>query len=113
MISQLLTMQDNDPSHSADITMNEFGKRNIIPICWPACAQDLNLVESFQNKKKNCTLQNYPDLGDEKQQSEDELGMIVKEAIDSVTAEQLIGLIRSMLARRRTTFGADWGYSQY
>ena len=56
---------------------------------------------------------NYRDLDDGKQRSEDELRLIVKEAWDSVTSEQLTGLIKTMPARCEAVIDADGGYTKY
>ena len=57
--------------------------------------------------------QNYPDSEDGKQWSEDELRLIVKEAWDSFTAEQLMGLNSTMPARCKAVIDAEGVYSQY
>ena len=109
----LLVMQGNAPSHAAIDTIAEFKKRYITPIQWPACSPDLNPIESVWNIMKYYIQQNYPDLDDGKQRSEDELRLIVKDAWDSVTVEQLMGLIRTMPARCKAVIDADGGYTQY
>ena len=88
----MLVMQDNAPSHSAKDTINEFRQRHITPIQWPACS---------------------PDLDDGKRRSEDELRLIVKEAWDSVTSEQIAGLDKTMPGRCKTVIDANGGYTKY
>ena len=56
---------------------------------------------------------NYPDLDDGKQRSEDELRLIVKEAWDFVTSEQLTRLIKTMPARCKAVIDANGGYTNY
>ena len=109
----LLVMQDIAPSHSANDTINEFRQRHITLIQWPACSPDLKPMESVWNIMKYYIQRNYPDLDDEKQRSEDELRLIMKEAWDSVTSEHLTGLIKTMPARCQAVIDADGGYTKY
>ena len=69
----LSVMQDNAPSHSIIDTVDEFRRRYITPIQWPACFPDLNPIESVWNIMKYYIQPNSPDLEDGKQRPEDEL----------------------------------------
>lgn len=52
-------------------------------------------------------------LRDWKQRSEDELSIILKEALDYVVAEKLIELIRNILARYSEVFAVMGSYPEY
>lgn len=51
--------------------------------------------------------QNYPDLSNGKQRSDDELRVIMKEAWDFASSKQLMGLIKTVSGRFRALIDID------
>ncbi|KAI0996623.1 hypothetical protein K3495_g11560 [Podosphaera aphanis] len=82
MRQDLQVMQDNAPSHKAAQTMRELSERKITPIEWLPYSPDLNSIENVWNMMKNYIQFKYPDLGEERQRSQNELRDIVKESWD-------------------------------
>ena len=80
---------------------------------WPAFSPDLNSIEAVWNIMKNFIRYKYPDLGSGKVRSLDELRVIVREAWDSVTTEDLRPFISSMPARCRAVVEANGGSTKY
>ena len=107
-------MQDNAPSHKAAQTLREPSERKISPIEWPPCSPDLNPIENVWKMMKNYIQFKYPDLGEGRQRSQDELRDIVKESWDlAVDENDLERLIESMARRIRCVYEAGGGYTKY
>ena len=106
-------MQDGAPGHSAAYTQEQLLERNIRPIFWPAYSPDLNPIEAVWNKMKNYIEINYPDRDGGKQPTYDQLRQIVQEAWESITVEQLRGLIDSMHNRCQAVIDAQGGHTKY
>ena len=114
MRQDLQVMQDNAPSHKAARTMREFNERNVTPIEWPPYSPDLNPIENVWNLMKNYIQFKYPDLGEGRQRSQDELRDIVKESWDrAVDQNYLERLIESMPHRIRAVYEAGGRYTKY
>ncbi|KAI0997312.1 hypothetical protein K3495_g10874 [Podosphaera aphanis] len=114
MRQDLQLMQDNAPSHKATQTMRELSERKICPIEWPPYSPDLNPIENVWNMMKSYLQFKYPDLGEGRQQSQDELRDIVKESWDwAVDENDLERLIESMPRRIRYMYEAGGGYTKY
>ncbi|VDB87854.1 Bgt-51474 [Blumeria graminis f. sp. tritici] len=109
----LCVMQDNAPAHTAAITMEDMSQRLIQPIFWSASSPDLNQIEAVWNRMKDCIHCHHPNLGGEKQRTQDIPRKIVMEAWDSVSFEDLVRLIQSMPARLQAVIGADGGPIRY
>lgn len=109
----LALMQDNAPPHTASRTSQRLREKNITPMFWPAFSPDLNPIEAVWNIMKNFIQYKYPDLGSGKVRSLDELRVIVREAWDSVTTEDLRSPISSMPARCRAVVEANGGSMKY
>ncbi|KAI0996257.1 hypothetical protein K3495_g11922 [Podosphaera aphanis] len=102
MRQDLQVMQDNAPSHKAAQTMRELNETKITPIEWPSYSPDLNPIENVWNMMKSYIQFKYPDLGEGRQRSQDELRDIVKESWDwAVDENDLERLIESMPRRIR------------
>ncbi|KAI0998219.1 hypothetical protein K3495_g9975 [Podosphaera aphanis] len=96
----LQVMQDNAPSHKAAQTLRELSERQITPIEWPPYSPDFNPIENVWNMMENYIQFKYPDLGEGRQRSQDELRDIVKESWDrAVDENDLERLIESMPRR--------------
>ena len=114
MRQDLQVMQDNAPSHKAARTMRELNGRNVTPIERPPYSPDLNPIENVWNLMKNYIQFKYPDLGEGRQRSQDELRDIVKESWDlAVDENDLERLIESMPGRIRSVYEAGGGYTKY
>ena len=117
MRQDLQVMQDNAPSHKAARTMRELNERNVTPIEWPPYSPDSpdrNPIENVWNLMKNYIQFKYPDWGEGRQRSQDELGDIVKESWDlAVDENDLERLIESMPRRVRCVYEAGGGYTKY
>ena len=110
----LQVMQDNAPSHKAAQTLRELSERQITLIEWPPYSPDLNPIENVWNMMKNYIQFKYPDLGEGRQRSQDELRDIVKESWDrAVDENDLERLIESMPRRIRSVYEAGGGYTKY
>ncbi|KAI1000535.1 hypothetical protein K3495_g7657 [Podosphaera aphanis] len=110
MRQDLQVMQDNAPSHKAAQTMRELSERQITPIEWPPYSLDLNPIENVWNMMKNYIQFKYPDLGEGRQRSQDELRDMVKESWDwAVDENDLERLIESMPHRVRSVYEAGGG----
>ncbi|KAI1005100.1 hypothetical protein K3495_g3115 [Podosphaera aphanis] len=107
-------MQDNAPSHKAAQTMRELSERKTTLIEWPPYSLDPNPIENVWNLIKNYIQFKYPDLGEGRQRSQDELRDIVKESWDwAVDENDLERLIESMPCRIRSVYEAGGGYTKY
>ncbi|VDB94472.1 Bgt-51609 [Blumeria graminis f. sp. tritici] len=62
---------------------------------------------------KDCIQRHHLNLGCGKQQTQDSLCNIVKEAWDPMSSEDLVRLIQSMPARYQAVIDADWGPTRY
>ena len=109
----LALMQDNAPPHTPSWTSQRLREKNITPMFRPVFSPDLNPIEAVWNIMKNFKQYKYPDLGSGKVRSLDELRVIVREAWDSVTTEDLRSLISSMPARCRAVVEANGGSTKY
>ncbi|KAI0991639.1 hypothetical protein K3495_g16548 [Podosphaera aphanis] len=113
MRQDLQVMQDNAPQKAAH-TPRELSERKITPIEWPPYSSDLNPIENVWNMIKNYIQFKYPDLGEGRQRSQDEVRDIVKESSDrAVDENDLERLIESMPSRIRSVYEADGGYTKY
>ncbi|KAI0995735.1 hypothetical protein K3495_g12445 [Podosphaera aphanis] len=114
MRQDLQVMQDNAPSHKAVQTMRELSERKITLIEWPPYSPDLHPIENVWNTMKNYIQFKYPDLGEGRQRSQDELRDIVKESWDwAVDENDLERIIESMPRRIRSVYDAGGGYTKY
>lgn len=102
-------MQDSAPGHSAGSTLQELHERGIYPIFWPAFSPDLNPIETVWNMMKDYIEDQFGDV----QLSYDRLRQVVKEAWDSITQEQLEGLLNSMQERCQDVIDAQGGYTKW
>ena len=109
----LSLVQDNAPPHAARSTIQLLNERNIFPICWPAFSPDLNPIEAVWNSMKDFIQLKYPDLRSGKTRSLDQLRVIVEEAWDSITTDELAALVSSMPARCQAVLDANGGSIKY
>ncbi|KAI0993865.1 hypothetical protein K3495_g14319 [Podosphaera aphanis] len=94
--------------------MRELSERKITPIEWPPYSPDLNPIENVWNMMKNYIQFKYPDLGEGRQRSQDELRDIVKKSWDwAVDENDLERLIESMSRRIKSVYKAGGGYTKY
>ncbi|POS83533.1 hypothetical protein EPUL_004483, partial [Erysiphe pulchra] len=91
-------MQDNAPTHAAANTMEERSQRLIQPIFWSSIFSDLNPIEDVLDRMKDQIQRHNPNLGSGRQRTQDSLCLIVKQAWDSLSSENLVRLIESMPA---------------
>ena len=110
---RLSAIQDNAPPHRAIRTMKEFRERAIALIEWPPFSPDLNLIEAVWNLMKNYIQFHYPDLGEGRQRTQDDLRIIVKESWENVSADDLMKLIETMPARCQAVLDADGGHTKF
>ncbi|SZF00236.1 unnamed protein product [Blumeria hordei] len=89
--------------------MEDMSQRLIQSIFWPSNSPDLNLIEAVWNRMKDYIQRHHPNLGGGKQRNPDGFRNIVKEAWDSVSAEDLVRLIDIMPARCQAVKDADGG----
>ena len=114
MRQDLQVMQDNAPSYKAAQTLRELSERQITPIEWLPYSPDLNPIENVWNMMKDYIQFTYPDLGEGRQRSQDELRDIVKESWDSAVDENdLELLIESRPRRIRSVYEAGGGDTKY
>ncbi|KAI0993289.1 hypothetical protein K3495_g14895 [Podosphaera aphanis] len=107
-------MQDNAPPHKAARTSDgRFQKRAIAQIEWPPFSPDLNPIEAVWNLIKNYIQFHYPDLGEGRQRTQDDLRIINKEAWDNVSTDDLMKLIETMSARCQAVLDADGGHTKF
>ncbi|KAI0993466.1 hypothetical protein K3495_g14719 [Podosphaera aphanis] len=106
-------MQDNAPPHKAARTTEEFRERAIAPIEWPPFSLDLNPIEAVWNLMKDYIQFHYPDMGEGRQRTQDDLRIIVKEAWNNVSADNLMKLIETMPARCQAVLDADGGHTNF
>lgn len=111
--SWLILMQDNAPPHSASQTTQKLKEKNITSMVWPAFSPDLNPIEAVWNTMKNYIQYKYPDLGSGKVRTLDQLRVIVREAWDSISTDELRSLILSMPDRCRAVVDAKGGSTKY
>ena len=109
---RLSVMQYNAPPHKAPRTMEEFRERAIAPFERPPFSLDLNPIEAVWNLM-NYIQFHYPDLGEGRQRTQDDLRIIVKEAWDNVSADDLMKLIETMPARCQAVLDADGGHTKF
>ncbi|KAI1004975.1 hypothetical protein K3495_g3238 [Podosphaera aphanis] len=109
----LSLMQDNAPPHAARLRIQLLNGRNIFPILWPSFSPDLNPIEAVWNSMKDFIQFKYPDLRDWKTRSLGQLRVIVEEAWDSVTTDDLAALVSSMPARCQAVLDANGGSTKY
>ncbi|POS82571.1 hypothetical protein EPUL_006453, partial [Erysiphe pulchra] len=70
-------------------------------------------IEAVWERMKDQTQYHHPNLGRGRQRTQGSLRSIVKEAWDSVSPKDLMGLIESMLARCKAVIDVDWGPTKY
>ena len=107
---ELVLMQDNAPGHTAAATLLDLQRRGIDVIDWPAFSPDLNPIENVWNKMKDYIQrqlrgQRNPALG--------RLRILVQEAWDQITIEQLDALVNSMGERCQAVIQAQGGHTHY
>ena len=105
----LVFMQDGAPSHTARRTREEMSRYGIQPIVWPSFSPDLNPVESAWDQMKTYIDDHYPEAYARSQRSSNRQRDIVEEAWNSITSDQLLRLLRSMLTRSQAVIDADGG----
>ena len=105
----LQLMQDEAPDHAAGDTRKDLQKRGVEIIFWPVFSSDLNPIETVWNWMKDYIEVCYP----EEDCTYDQLRQAVKEAWDSITAEQLRELIDSMPKRCQAVIDADGGHTKW
>ena len=80
---------------------------------WSAFSPDLNPIEAVWNTMKNYIQYEYPDLGNGKVQTLDQLPVILREAWDSISTDELRSLILSIPDRCRAVVDAKGGSTKY
>jgi len=106
---ELLFMQDNARAHTAKITMEEFEKRGIQPIKWPPNSPDMNPIEKIWNKMKDWIQERYPKMV----YSLPRLRVIVQEAWDAITEDDLREVLLEMPKRMQAVIDADGYHTKY
>lgn len=109
MNPDLLFMQDNARSHTAQVVKDEMAWRGIFPIEWPPNSPDMNPIEKLWNKMKDWIQARYP----KQENSYDKLRKIVRDAWDAITEEDLLELIREMPARMQAVIDAEGYHTKY
>ena len=90
MLPELLSIQDNAPSHAAEYTQRELQEREISVIIWPPFSPDLNPIEALWNFTKGWNRSTSV-----MRIRYSRLRQAVREAWDAITQEQLNDLIDS------------------
>ena len=106
---QLLLMQDGAGGHRAKATIKELNRRGIYPIQWPSLSPDLNPIEAVWNWMKDYIQERYRTI----HRSYKKLREQVIEAWNSITNEQVIDLIKSMLERCQAVIDANGWHTKY
>jgi hypothetical protein len=101
-------MQDNAPCHKAQATMEEFRRRRIRLLEWPANSPDLNPIEHVWAWMKDYIQKYYP-----RPPSAAELKRQVLEAWDAVPEDFLLHLVHSMPRRINMVASTGGGWTQY
>ncbi|RPA78956.1 hypothetical protein BJ508DRAFT_200594, partial [Ascobolus immersus RN42] len=110
--------QDNAPSHTADATLADLAQRGrdflgemgIVPMDWPPFSPDLNPIETLWNIMKDKIGRVLPE---NQNVSYDRLRQVVKEAWESITEEDLWGLIRTMRQRCLDVIAANGMHTKW
>ena len=110
---RLSVMQDNAPPHKAARTTEDFRERAMAPFERLPFSPDLYPIEAVWNLMKNYIQFHYPDLGEGRQRTQDDLRIIVKEARDNVSADNFLKLIETMPARCQAVLDADGGHTNF
>ena len=106
--SGLYVMQDNAPGHSAKLTIEEFQRRGIRLVPWPAFSPDLNLIETVWNEMKDWIAQNYPEKATYPQ-----LRQRVTEAWNVIGRDLLSQLIDTMPQRCQAVIDANGMHTKW
>jgi hypothetical protein len=104
----LVLVQDGAPGHSAKDTQVDLNERGIYFIFWPAFSLDLNPTETVWDRMKDYIERRYP----EDHFSYHKLGRVVKEAWETVGADELLALVREMPARCEAVIDAQGGHTK-
>ncbi|POS85290.1 hypothetical protein EPUL_002493, partial [Erysiphe pulchra] len=86
-----------------------MSQRLIQMIFKPPNSPGLNPMKAVWDRMKDHIQRHYPNLGIGRQRTQDGLRLIVKEAWDSVSPEDLLRLIESMPARCKAIIDTDGG----
>jgi hypothetical protein len=99
---QIQFIQDNAPSHRGRKTQAEIKQCRMRSIPWPPYSPDLNLIEKIWDWMKDYLENMFPE-----HMTFAELRVAVQEAWDSITVDQLNGLIDGMHDRCQAVIDAD------
>ncbi|RFU33865.1 hypothetical protein B7463_g2519, partial [Scytalidium lignicola] len=105
----LILMLDNAGSHAAKSTLEEFKRRNITIIEWPANSPDLNPIETVWNWMKDYIQKKWGII----HRSYSRLREQVTEAWNSIAESDILDLIKSMPKSCQAVIEASGYHTKY
>lgn len=106
---ELQFQQDNAKGYFSKFTLSVLERAQIKVMKWPANSPDLNPIETVWDRLKNYIQEHYPKV----HSSYNKLKLAVQEAWESVTHEQIRGLIREMRDRCQAVIAAQGHSTKY